>query len=100
MMDGMDGMMGGGALVMLGLIALVVLVVAAVGAAWMVKEFASRTSVHPALRDPPDAKHQTKRPSALEQAQEQYVRGEIDHAEFERRLDNLVKTGQLPTDDS
>lgn len=97
----MDGpMMDGGPWMLWGMGAMIVLVVAVVTGVWMVNEFMRRTSGPPALRDRPDTRQQAKRPSALEQAQEQYVRGEIDHAEFERRLDNLVKTGQLPTDDS
>ncbi len=97
----MDGMTDGGSWMMLwGMVAMVVLVVAAVGGAWMVKELMSRSSGPPALRDRQDSRQQEKRPSALAQAQEQYVRGEIDHAELNRRLDDLVKSDRLPTDDS
>jgi uncharacterized membrane protein len=64
------------------LIATAALTMAVVGGAWVVRE------------------QDAEPPSALERAQERYVRGEIDHAELERLLDNVLRADQRSTDDS
>jgi uncharacterized membrane protein len=95
MMDGGMGLW----MLLWALIAAAALTLAVVGGGWVVKELTGRSGGPPALRDRPDARQDAERPSALEQAQERYVRGEIDHAEFERLLDNLLRADQHSTDD-
>lgn len=97
----MDGMAGGMVLWML-LVALIVaggLTFAVVGGARVVKDLiGGRSHGPPALGDRPDGEQAAEQPSALEQAQERYVRGEIDHAELERLLDGVLRDGQTGLD--
>ena len=97
----MDGMAGGMVLWML-LAALIIaggLTFAVVGGSRVVKDLiAGRSHGPPALGDRTDAEQAAEQPSALEQAQERYVRGEIDHAELERLLDGVLRDDQTGLD--
>jgi uncharacterized membrane protein len=96
MMDGGMGLW----MLLWALIATAALTMAVVAGAWVVRELTGRSGGPPALGDRPDARQDAEQPSALERAQERYVRGEIDHAELEQLLDNVLRVDQRSTDDS
>lgn len=95
MMDGGMGLW----MLLWALIAAAAVTLAVVGGVWVVRGLTGRSDGPPVLGDRPEAGQSAEQPSALEQAQERYVRGEIDHAEFERLLDNVLRADQRSTDD-
>jgi uncharacterized membrane protein len=92
-------MMGGGMAVWMLLGTIIFLTVAVLGGARLIRELMGRPDRLPVLRDGAAAQLQgAEEPSALEKAQERYVRGEIDHAEFERLLDQLLNDQRTSED--
>ena len=90
----MDGIMGGVMGLMMLLFMLIVagaVIVGAFGGGRVLKGLKGRAAQPSSLTGRPGVETPAGQPSALEQAKERFARGEIDHAELDRLLDDLIK---------
>ena len=90
----MDGVMGGVMVLMMLLFMLIVagaVIVGAFGGGRVLKGLTGRAAEPSSIGGTPGVDTPAGQLSPLEQAKERFARGEIDHAEFDRQLDALLK---------